>query len=247
MEEAGLGRVADPGEGAGVIEALTDSLARAAWDCIQALEAEGGALNAIKEGSFAGRIFAARDRATAEVARRRITLVGVTDFADLTGASVPGEPWPAGDDAAASSIAQGDKAALALTPCRLAEPFETLRAHAPARATVTLATLGTPKSYAARMSFARSLLAAGGLTSEAAPVAEALGAVAVLCGSDDDYAGGAAPAAQALKARGVKAVWLAGRPGDREAEWRDAGVDGFLYAGGDALSDLRALQAGAAS
>lgn len=243
MEEAGLGRVADPGEGAGVIEALTDGIARSAWDCVQALEQGGGALAILQHGHFAERIAAARDDLSAQLSRRRTTLVGVTDFADLSGASVPGVPWPMGAEQGRTPHLPGaDDSCTPMPPWRLAEPFEALRAAAP-KAVAILATLGSPKSHAARVGFARSLLATGGIAVETAPAGEATASLAVLCGSDEDYAQGAVEAAQALKARGAASVWLAGRPGEREAEWRAAGIDGFLYAGGDALADLRALQA----
>ena len=38
-------------------------------------------------------------------------------------------------------------------------------------------------------------------------------------------------------------VWLAGRPGEAEAALREAGVDEFLYAGGDLLSALGSAHA----
>jgi methylmalonyl-CoA mutase len=48
--------------------------------------------------------------------------------------------------------------------------------------------------------------------------------------------------AKALKAAGARLVLMAGRPGDREAALKAAGVDQFLFAGQDAVSILRALQ-----
>jgi methylmalonyl-CoA mutase len=36
-------------------------------------------------------------------------------------------------------------------------------------------------------------------------------------------------------------VHLAGRPGDNEEKWRQAGVKTFIHAGCDALATLRAL------
>jgi methylmalonyl-CoA mutase len=47
--------------------------------------------------------------------------------------------------------------------------------------------------------------------------------------------------AAALKERGARAVILAGRPGGREASYRAAGVDQFIYLGGDAVAVLRAV------
>jgi methylmalonyl-CoA mutase len=47
-------------------------------------------------------------------------------------------------------------------------------------------------------------------------------------------------AAQALQAAGAKHIYLAGRPGDLEADLRSAGVNEFIFAGADALATLRA-------
>jgi methylmalonyl-CoA mutase len=63
--------------------------------------------------------------------------------------------------------------------------------------------------------------------------------LACLCSSDPVYAREAADAARALTAVGAT-VHLAGRPGDDEANWRQAGVKSFIYAGCDALSTLQA-------
>ena len=49
--------------------------------------------------------------------------------------------------------------------------------------------------------------------------------------------------AKAFKASGVKGVVLAGRPGQFERTWRAAGVDEFIFAGGDAVATLQSLYA----
>jgi methylmalonyl-CoA mutase len=64
-------------------------------------------------------------------------------------------------------------------------------------------------------------------------------ALACLCSSDRVYAGIAADAAKALQAAGAKHIYLAGRPGDLEGAFRAAGIDEFIFAGGDALATLR--------
>jgi methylmalonyl-CoA mutase len=70
---------------------------------------------------------------------------------------------------------------------------------------------------------------------------KASGAVlACLCGSDKVYARDAAASASALKAAGARHIYLAGRPGEREANDRAAGVQTFIYAGCDALATLQA-------
>jgi methylmalonyl-CoA mutase len=44
-----------------------------------------------------------------------------------------------------------------------------------------------------------------------------------------------------LKTAGAARVLLAGRPGDAEPSLRAAGVDGFVYAGQDAVATLEDL------
>jgi len=64
-------------------------------------------------------------------------------------------------------------------------------------------------------------------------------ALACLCSSDKIYADQASPAAKALQAAGAKHIYLAGRPGEQEAALRAAGVNDFIFAGGDALITLQ--------
>jgi methylmalonyl-CoA mutase len=54
------------------------------------------------------------------------------------------------------------------------------------------------------------------------------------------YQSEAPGAAKALAATGA-VIHLAGRPGNNEQGWRQAGVKDFIYMGCDALSTLRAV------
>src|SRR5207253_339918 len=62
--------------------------------------------------------------------------------------------------------------------------------------------------------------------------------LACLCSTDKLYADQAVAAAKTLHAAGAKHIYLAGRPGEREAELRGAGVQDFFFAGSDALAIL---------
>ena len=64
--------------------------------------------------------------------------------------------------------------------------------------------------------------------------------LACLCSSDKLYAAEGAGAAKALKDAGATEVYLAGKPGELEAELKEAGITSFVAAGGDALATLRA-------
>jgi methylmalonyl-CoA mutase len=77
MEEAHLGRVADPAAGSGYVEALTEEMARAAWAEFQAIEAAGGLIEALSSGLVAAevaKVCAAREAAGTP------KIVGVTAF-----------------------------------------------------------------------------------------------------------------------------------------------------------------------
>ena len=68
-------------------------------------------------------------------------------------------------------------------------------------------------------------------------------ALACLCSSDEVYAQEAEAAAKALREAGAKHIYLAGRPGEREAAFTAAGIGSFIFVGmrrgGDAEGGAR--------
>lgn len=244
LEEANVHRVADPSAGAGAVEVQTEGLAAAAWDLFRTIERKGGLAEALTSGWWQGEIATVAARRAKDVATRREPLTGTSEF-PLLGQDVPEVLAPAPAAAPAASD-------LALVPHRLAEPFEALRDAAEAAGTpvVFLATLGPVAAFTARATYAKNFFEAGGL---AAPVPEGFASteelvtaftrsgakLACLCGSDELYAEQGTTAAAALKAAGAT-VWLAGRPGELEAALTEAGVSGFIFAGGDLLATLKA-------
>jgi methylmalonyl-CoA mutase len=136
---------------------------------------------------------------------------------------------------------------------RLGEAFEALRDASDAaeqRPAAVLVQLGGPAAATARATFARNHLGTGGIACTdvdgdtgdlKAALSEAGTDLAVLCSSDSIYAKRAAEVVKALKAAGAREVLIAGRPGDREAEWTAAGVDGYIFAGDDTLASVRGV------
>ncbi len=244
--EAHLARVIDPAGGSWFVESLTDGLARTAWAFFQELEAAGGAVAALDSGLVAERTATVRTAREADVATRRTPLTGVSEFPDLHEKPVP-------------RSGPGLLAGLGTEPgglpvYRPAAAFEAWRDRSDAVLAATgtrprafLATLGPLAAYAARAGFTRNLLHAGGIdTVDAGPtdgvddVVAAFRAaatpVAVLCATDALYAERAAPVVAALRDAGARHVLLAGKA-------RLDGLDGLLYAGGDALAVLREVYA----
>lgn len=172
----------------------------------------------------------------------------------------------AGAGASLADIGAGTRAAPAsitttapLPATRLAEPFEALRDAAetvedPIDRTVMIAGLGPLAENATRAGWAKAALEAGGLMTSAAAthdtpeeVAEAAASAGVRCvclaGSDARYAEMAVATVGALKQAGIATIYLAGKPGTAEADYHEAGIDGFLYAGIDLVEALSALHA----
>ena len=122
MEEAHVGRVADPAAGSGYIEALTDEIARAAWAEFQAIEAAGGIIAALSSGHVGRQVEAAR------AARPEPKIVGVTAFPPDKDAPVEVErPTPKPAQAPSPRLPGPDSHCPPLTPIRLAEAYEAQR------------------------------------------------------------------------------------------------------------------------
>jgi methylmalonyl-CoA mutase len=252
LRESNLGFVIDPAAGAGAFEALTHALCDKAWRIFQEIEADGGLPSALATGVFQRQVGVSAAALTENVARLKTLITGVSAHADL--AERPAEVAAGAPAREAPASAEGG-----LTPIRLAEPFERLRdlsdaflQRAGVRPKVYLAALGPESKHRRRVAFMREWLEAGGFEAiydgeaatgeEAVKRVRATGAPLVcLCGGDDAYAGQAEAFARALKASGAKGVALAGRPGEFERAWRAAGVDDFIFAGGNAVAGLEGL------
>jgi len=252
LRESHLGFVADPAAGSGAFEALSKALCERAWALFQEIERDGGLPSALANGWFEREVATSAAALARDVASVKSPITGVSAHADL--AERPVEVALGAPEPEALARAEG-----ALQPFRLAEPFERLRDKSDAmvertgtRPRVYLVALGPEPSHRGRVAFLREWLEAGGFEAvydggsasaeEAVERMKASGApLACLCGDDDAYAAQAGAFARAIKASGANGLALAGRPGDREAEWRAAGVDDFIFAGGDAVQALERL------
>ena len=254
LEESNLAKVSDPAAGSGGIETLTKQLCEAAWSLFQETEKAGGIFAALEQDLIQRRVAATRATREANIAKRRDVLTGASEFPNLHEADV------AVLDAKPVALAPYGEAKFkfdALSPMRLAAPFEALRDKsdsrlktAGARPKIFLASLGTAADFTARATFAKSFFETGGIEAIDTegftdPVALAAAfkasgaAMACLCSQDKIYAEHASAAAKALQATGAEHIYLAGRPGEQEAALRTAGVGDFIFAGGDALAMLR--------
>ncbi len=226
-DESYLGKVRDPAGGSYYLETLTDALAREAWKRFQKIEKEGGVVAASKGGSLLTQLEEKWTSRLAQIARRKVPILGVSEFANL-------------DEKLPHTVPAESKQAFVH---RDAETFERLRARADKLKSppdAILVRLGTIAESRARIGFSAGFLSAGGIRArEISSVEKA--PLAILCGTDERYASEAVEKIHALKSAGCKTVLLAGRPGALEADVKAAGIDGFIFAGSDVVSTLSDL------
>jgi methylmalonyl-CoA mutase len=254
LEESNLAKVSDPAAGSGGIETLTQQLSETAWALFQEIEKAGGVFAALTQNLIQKKVAATRSIREANIAKRKKVLTGASEFPNLHEAAV------AVLDAKPVELAPYGEARIRfepLPPMRLAAPFEKLRDRSDellkktgARPKVFLANLGTPADFTARVTFAKGFFETGGIEAvdtegfnDPAALSAAFkasgAATACLCSSDRVYADHAIPAAKALHAAGCRHIYLAVRPGELEPSLRAAGVNDFIFAGGDALATLQ--------
>jgi methylmalonyl-CoA mutase len=259
IEESHLWHVADPASGSGAFEALTQALARKAWELFQEIEREGGIVESLMGGKLQARIAKVGEIREAQIGRRRAPITGVSEFALLSEAPV-GVLAPAPENAGeARSSYPLQERFEALAPRRLAEAFESLRDRSDAhlarkgrRASVFLANLGGAATFATRRQFAKGLFEAGGFEaleneepstlSRIVDLFRASGAtLACLCSSDDTYARLGVETARALKAAGAAKLAVAGKPHDLAPAFAGEPIDLFVFAGCEAVDILKGL------
>ena len=168
-------------------------------------------------------------------------LVGGASFADVVG------------------VVSGNGAKVTALPKRhLADTFERLRDAATAFKAKTgklpsifLANLGPVASHTGRATFAKNFFEAGGVQAIGnngfADVDSCVKAfkdsgarIAILCSSDALYPELVPTVAPALKAAGAETLYLAGSPGDNKGIYDAAGVDDYIFMGGEVLGTLTA-------
>ncbi|MFJ5727416.1 methylmalonyl-CoA mutase family protein [Streptomyces paradoxus] len=229
IEESHLARVIDPAGGSWYVERLTDELAHAGWEFFQRIERLGGQAAALRSGDLARDLAETWQARTGRLAKRREPITGVSEFPFLAEKPVVRESAP-------------EQPSGGLPRVRRDEAYEALRARSDAHLAATgsrprifLAALGPAAAHTARLTFASNLFQAGGIEPVTQGSFEESGASeAVLCSSDALYAEQAQAVAGQLKAAGAAHVFLAGRPGEHP------GVDGYVFAGCDAVAVLSA-------
>jgi methylmalonyl-CoA mutase len=255
LEEASLHRVSDPAGGSWYVESLTDRLAHAAWEEMQAIERGGGIAQALRSGEIPRRVREATGRRHDELARRRRWLTGVNTFPllgddGLQRAGVASEQE--GLDAVPETLPEGEL----LAPVRDAAAFEALRARAVRLAgeprgapAILLACMGPLSAHVNVAQWARSFFEAGGVATlaggvlpdaraQAALLAEHRLRAAAVCPGADVTSEQQRELVEALRGAGARVVFVAGA-GEEEAT--AVGADAGVRDGVDMISVLGRL------
>ncbi|HWL45647.1 MAG TPA: methylmalonyl-CoA mutase family protein [Ilumatobacter sp.] len=234
QSESHLWRVRDIAGGSWYVESLTDQLAAAAWDELTRIDAAGGLIAAVEQGTLHAALDEVLTARATRLATRKQPLTGLSEFPNIDE-----EPPPAGVQTLIGRLTEPPFEPFGLH--RLADGFEGQRARADQhwrltgeRPTVYLATLGTAAQFTARATFAKNLFEAGGIRTVAGSVADmdASTSVACLCSSDPVYAEQGAAATAKLRAAGATRLYVAGR------KLELAGVDEEIGVGSDVLDVL---------
>lgn len=231
-EEGHLSRVVDPAFGSYAIESITEQLEREAEGLAARIRAEGGILGALRSGMIEAECASNRKWAANRVAQGRRTIVGVNEFIDSSERL----------DSLSSTWGGGSLR----RPEPFSSAFERLRkVVSDRRQKVPVLRLEDDKTLKTRIEFVRSVLASGGFEAEfVSPENLALlkaAPIAVILGSDEKYETELVSVIRELRSLRVRKLILAGRPKGKEVEYARAGVDFFLYAGGDRVELLKKI------
>lgn len=244
--EAHLGAVDDPAAGSWTFEALTDALARGAWEHARRWLAEGGVAKAIETGALQAEIAERAAARSQALATGSATSIGTT-LQPLLDEQLPVVAPVITPDTGVTTPPSITAPPLARR--RPTEPFEALRDHTDAfakdsrRPRAALVPVGDVNRARPQLDFARNFVAVGGfvplvLATHAEPPADV--ELYVLCAPPETLAEHGPAAAHRLRAAGARRVLVAGRPTDA---LRDAGVHDFVHRGRDVLALWSTLHA----
>jgi methylmalonyl-CoA mutase len=245
IEESHVAKVIDPAGGSWYVESLTQSVAEESWSFFQSIEGLGGMVAALDQRLVHERIEATWERRLSNLAGRKDTVTGVSDFPNASEIIPLADPVP--------DVTAG------LPKRRYAEPFEELRRRIDAyartngaRPSIVLINVGSASDYTARTTYARSFFETAGLQVDAMEVGDDFDAqvqacssqgirVACLCSSDPKYLEAGEDVIRRLSANGIERMYVAGRLSDELSVLKDAGVYDFVGVGSNVLASLKGV------
>lgn len=197
-QEAHLGRVGDPAAGSYYVEALTDRLARLAWQRARGIERAGGLGAVIEDGSLGARYKESREAAHAAIRDRRDGWVGSNLFASLDDGSERASFETDREEALYGPRPTSALEGIRLAVDRLAADQERPRAE--------ILGFGAPAVANALAADAARALAAGGIASSLVEEVTDEASIVVLCGDPEALDLDGVSEAKRLIARGCLVI-----------------------------------------
>jgi len=266
--ECALQRLIDPAAGSYYVESLTDTLAGKALEQVKAIEAKGGIIAALVDGSFQKEIADVQAKKEKAVIARRDVLLGTNQFPNLNETIAQNISIPQGiplKDANGHCCCNKGECSLEVKPLnarRGAEVFENMRLKTEGFAKKTgsapkvfLWTAGSLAMRLARATFVKNFYACAGFTSidsNGIKTAEEGIALAqkhnpnifVICSKDEEYVDIATAVVAPIKKAFPKAtVIVAGYPEEQLEALKALGVDDFVHVRTNVVENLTAVQA----
>lgn len=243
--ESHVGAVDDPAAGSWTFEALTDALARRAWERAREWLADGGVAAMLEQGMLQAQVAERAAARSQELCTGRTAFVGTSLYPRLdepVPAVVPSRPVTTGTTAIPKVTAPP------LGRRRLTEPFEALRdrndaiAQGGRRPRAAIVAAGDAGKARPQLDFARNFVTVGGfeplsLEANAEPPPDV--GLAIVCAPPDALDEHGPAVARHLRESGVRRVLVAGRP---TQALRDSGVHDFVHRGRDVVTLLSSLQ-----
>ena len=244
-EEAFMDRVVDPAAGSYYVETLTNAIAEHAWKLFQSVEANGGALKAIEDGSLQAEIEKSCQKRDMDIATRRYILLGTNQYPNIKETMADKVERVVKDENEGLKTYRG---AIAFEEIRLdTEKY----AEKNGRPKVYLLKLGNLAMRQARAGFITNFFGCAGYeivepagfatVEEGVKAAgEAKPDLIVVCSSDEEYATLGVEAAKQCKAQFPNIPFLvAGNPTECLDALKEAGTDDFIHVKVNILESLK--------
>lgn len=264
--ESYFGNVTDVTGGAYFVEHLTDALAAKAWAIFQEIEAAGGWYKFVQQGKLGPMLAEGKRKRMNAVRTGAKTILGTNHFPNEL-ENLHAADFSANETKPESALLQRLQrfgASLGISnpsydTSRLAAEFEAIRlkmqdykTQHPGAQHALLLTIGDPLMRAARATFARNVLAAGGyvcsenqhpsdLQAAVASAQSLQPSIVVLCGADGDYLERGGEWLNAIRLALPNAILiLAGKPEGWE-KLKENGITEPIFAGMDRVAFLERL------
>jgi len=244
-EEAFMDRVVDPAAGSYYVETLTNAIAEHAWTLFQSVEANGGALKAIEDGTLKAEIEKSCQKRDMDIATRRYILLGTNQYPNIKENMADKIERVVKDENEGLKTYRG---AVAFEEIRLAtEKY----AEKNGRPKVYLLKLGNLAMRQARAGFITNFFGCAGyeivepagfatVEEGVKAVAEVNPALIVVCSSDEEYATLGVEAAKQCKAQFPNTPFLvAGNPTECIDALKEAGAEDFIHVRTNILESLK--------